>query len=264
MVNFRKYIKKKRFLIFFSGGISMNIKNKTIKKFFEVRTENNLNFYYHPSFALEQQLMECIIRCNLNGAKELLDKINRLERAKLAIDPIRSLKNSLICSCTLFTRAIIKGGALPEDSFSLSDVMIRQIEKTVGLEELKKLEYEMVSCFIEALKSNNRLEYNSVVNKAITYINQEILHELSLDKIAGFAGVHPGYLSKVFKESVKMTIPEYINRKKIEDSKYFLLHSELSLNDIAHMFGYCNQSYYTALFKKYEGITPKQFRGIYY
>jgi two-component system response regulator YesN len=235
--------------------------NNNMKRFHEVRTENNLNLYYHPSYALEQQLMDCIIRCDINEAKEVLDRINSLERAKLAAEPTRSLKNSLICSCTLFTRAIIRGGVLPEDAFNLSDVMIRQIEKIDSFEELKKLEYEMVLLFIQTLKSTERLEYNGVVNRAITFIHREILQELTVEKIAEHAGVHPGYLSKVFKESVGVIIPEYINRKKIEDSKYFLLHTRSRLSDIAQMFGYCNQSYYTSLFKKYTGMTPGQYKS---
>jgi two-component system, response regulator YesN len=60
-----------------------------------------------------------------------------------------------------------------------------------------------------------------------------------------------------------MIIPEYINRKKIEDSKYFLLHSNSRLSEIANMFGYCNQSYYTSLFKKYTGVTPGQYKSAY-
>lgn len=242
----------------------MQIENKNSKLFFQSCAENRLNFYYHPSYALEQQLMDCIIRCDHIGAKEVLDQINSLERAKLAADSIRSLKNSLICSCTLFTRAIINGGVMSEDAFNLSDVMIRQIEKTDSITLLQDLEYEMVTCFIDTLKSTERLEFNPVVNKAITYIHREILNdELSLEKIAEFAGVHPGYLSKVFKESVGMIIPEYINRKKIEDSKYFLLHTKSRLSDIAQMLGYCNQSYYTALFKKYTMMTPGQYKSNY-
>jgi two-component system response regulator YesN len=241
----------------------MIIKNENIRRFFESRTENHLNLYYHPSYALEQQLMDCMIRCDQKEAFEVLAQINSLERARLAETPIRSLKNSLICSCTLFTRAIIKGGVLSEDAFNLSDVMIRQIERIDSFEELKSLEHEMVTCFIDTLKSSKRLEYNSIVNRAITYIHREILQNVTLEKIAEFAGVHPGYLSKVFKESVGMIIPEYINRKKIEDSKYFLLHTSSRLSDIALMFGYCNQSYYTALFKKYIGMTPGQYKNMY-
>jgi two-component system response regulator YesN len=240
----------------------MQIRNKNIRRFFESRAENNLDFYYHPSYALEQQLMGCIIRCDQESSKEVLNQINSLERATLATEPLRSLKNSLICSCTLFTRAIIQGGVLPEDAFNLSDVMIRQIERTDSGHGLKELEYEMVACFIDTLKAAERLEYNPLVNRAVTYIHREILNdELSLEKIAEFAGIHPAYLSKVFKESVGMIIPEYINRKKIEDSKYFLLHTDSQLSEIAQMLGYCNQSYYTSLFKKYAGMTPGQYKN---
>jgi YesN/AraC family two-component response regulator len=59
-----------------------------------------------------------------------------------------------------------------------------------------------------------------------------------------------------------VTISEFINRRRVEESKYFLLHSKLSLSDIAHLFQYCNQSYYTLLFKKYIGVTPRHFRNI--
>lgn len=241
---------------------NISSKDSIIQRYFAARVENKQNYFAHPSYFLEQQLMDCMGRGDEEEAIKVLDQINSTERAKLAEDPVRSLKNSLICSCTLYTRSIIKGGALPEDAFSLSDVYILQIEKMKSIPEIKKLEYDMVSSFIDSLKSAKRPVYNYVVNRAITFIDQEILNDFSVERIAKFAGVHPGYLSKVFKESVGITIPEYINHKRMEESKYFLLHSKLSLSDIAHLFKYCNQSYYTSLFKKYMGVTPRQFRNI--
>jgi two-component system response regulator YesN len=238
-----------------------SIKDSIIQRYFTARVENKQNYFAHPSYSLEQQLMDCIGRCDEVEARTILDQINSTDRAKLAEDPVRSLKNSLICSCTLFTRSIIKGGVLPEDAFSLSDVLILQLEKMKSLPEIKQLEYEMISSFI-SLKSAKHPVYNYVVNKAINYIDKEIINDFSVESIAKFAGVHPSYLSKVFKESVGVSIPEYINHKRMEESKYFLQHSKLSLSNIAHLFKYCNQSYYTFLFKKYMGVTPLQFRNI--
>lgn len=238
-----------------------SIQDSIIQRYFATRVENKQNYFAHPSYSLEQQLMDCISRCEKEEAKIILDQINSTERAKLAEDPVRSLKNSLICSCTLFTRSIIKGGVLPEDAFSLSDVLILQIEKMKSLPEIKELEYEMISSFIDSLKSAKHPVYNYVVNRAINYIDQEIINDFSVESMAKFVGVHPSYLSKVFKESVGVSIPEYINNKRMEESKYFLQHSKLSLSDIAHLFKYCNQSYYTFLFKKYSGVTPLQFRN---
>ncbi len=240
-----------------------SIKSSVIKRFFEARLENEQNFFSHPSYALEQQLTYCISRCDEFEAKATLDEINQLERAKLAEDPVRSLKNSIICSCTLFTRAIIRGGVMPEDAFNLSDIYIQQIERLQSKEELTELEYEMVTSFIETLKMEKRPTYNFIVNKTINFIHQEILHDLSLERIANYVGVHSSYLSSTFKELVGVNITAFINRKRIEESKYFLLHSTSSLSDIAHLFGFCNQSYYTSLFKNYMGMTPKKYRDDY-
>lgn len=234
-----------------------------IKKFLEIRIENQHNFYFHPSFTLEQKLLNCISRGDQNEAEQILREINRLERPTLAKDTKRSLKNSLICSCTLFTRAIINGGVDPENAFNLSDAFIQKIEETDNSDDLIALEYNMLYTFIKTQKDEKKTSYQYVVNKAITFIHHEILNELSLEKIASHLNIHPSYLSQVFKNDVGLSITEYINKKRIEDSKYFLILGSLPISEIANLFKFCNQSYYTSLFKKYCGLTPKQFRVQY-
>lgn len=238
-----------------------SIQISIVKKFFKARMDNQQNLFAHPSYTLEQQLMHCVTRGEGEEAKLILNQINQLDRAKLADDQIRSLKNSLICTCVLFTRAIIKGGVLPEDAFNLSDVYIQHIERIYTKKELIELEYDMIFSFIETLKTEKRPAYNHVVNRAITFIHEEILKDLSLKKISEHVNVHPNYLSKMFKESVGVNLTEFINQKRIEESKYFLLHSKLPLSNIALLFKFCNQSYYSSLFKKYTVMTPKQYRN---
>lgn len=234
-----------------------------IKKYLTRRMLNQQNFYMHPSFTLERKLNDCITRGIAEEAKLVLDQINKLERAYLADNDIRSLKNSLICSCTLFTRAAIKGGAQAEDAFNLSDAFIQQIEQETLRDDLVNLEYEMVSSFIKKSLEGKRPNYNYVVNKAISFIHQHILDELSLNTIAGEIGVNPSYLSKLFKKTVGISLTNFISKRKIEESKHFLHHSQISVSEISQIFNFCNQSYYSALFKKYTGITPKQYKGRY-
>ncbi|MFB6467180.1 AraC family transcriptional regulator [Cytobacillus sp. Hz8] len=234
-----------------------------IKKFLEIRTANQNNFYFHPSFTLEQKLLNSISKGEQEEAERVLREINNLERPVLAKDTRRSLKNSLICSCTLFTRAIIYGGVDPETAFNLSDAFIQKIEETDILNEIRELEYNMLYTFIKTLKNEQKTTYQYVVNKAISFIHHEILNDLSLEKIASHLKIHPSYLSQVFKNEVGLSVTEYINKKRIEDSKYFLILDSLPISDIANLFKFCNQSYYTSLFKKYCGITPKQYRVQY-
>lgn len=239
------------------------IQKKIVKKFIEARVKNNQNFFVHPSYNSEQKMLQALSKGLLDEAVQALDAINRQERATLARDQVRSLKNSLICTCTLFTRAIISGGVHPEHAYSLSDVFIMQIEETNEAASLKELEYEMLYAFVQTVQNEKKPSYNSIVNKTISFIHDEIFGDLSLERLAANVNVHPYYLSTLFKQEVGISITEYISRNRIEDSKYFLIHSDLRILDIAVLLGFCNQSYYTRLFKKYMSMTPQQYRNRY-
>ena len=239
------------------------IQHDVIKQFFITRKENEESFFAHPSYQLEQELLHWITQADEEKAKDVLLKINNLEKAKLSPNPVRSLKNSLICSCTLFTRATIKAGVTPEYAFDLSDIYIREIEKVDLPEELQAIEYEMVITFIKAVRDYRKDPYqNEIVDKAIHYIHDHILQSISLSEVADAANVSANYLSSLFHKVVGIPLKEYINRKKIEESKYFLEHTNSSLLDIALLFGFSDQSYYTVLFRKYNGITPKKYRQL--
>ncbi|MCM3800318.1 AraC family transcriptional regulator [Caldibacillus thermoamylovorans] len=239
-----------------------SLQKKIVKQYYKARIENQKNEYLHPSYQLEQKLITAIKLGNEKEAISTLKEINKQKRAKLANNTLRSLKNSLIGSCTIFTRAAIQGGLHPESAYNLSDVLIQEIESMNDPAKLEEFEINMIYTFIRELKNEQLPKYTNIVMQTISYIHEHILHELSLEKIAKDLYIHPSYLSNIFKKETGTTVSNYINQKKIEESKYFLLHSELSISDISNLFRFCNQSYYTALFKKYTGVTPKDFREL--
>lgn len=229
-------------------------------KFIKLQLKNKEEEYLHPPFLMETRLQTAIINTDLPEALKILKSINKDQRPLLATSSLRSLKNSLICSCTLFTRAIIAGGVHPEKAFTLSDVYILEIEKRDIAESLSNLEYEMLKHFIEILSNEEKSPYSKTINQAIAYIHDNILTELSLKRISEHCFINPSYLSHLFKKEVGITIVKYINKKRVEEAKYLLLHTTSSISEIACLFHFCNQSYFTTQFKLYEGLTPKEFR----
>lgn len=246
--------------MFVGDCLNSSIKSSIIDHFMEIRLKNRENEYLHPSFLLEQQLLGAITNGDDTKAIAILNSINKDQRPKLANEPLRSLKNSLICSCTLFTRAIIQGGVQPETAFNLSDTYILEIERVENKKDVEVLEYDMVVHFIQVLKEAEALPYSKIVNRAVTYIHDHILQDLSLETIAENCYVSPSYLSHLFKKEVGDSIVTFINKKRIKESKYFLLHTTTAISDISLLFHFCNQSYYSSLFKKYTNLTPKEFR----
>ncbi len=92
------------------------------------------------------------------------------------------------------------------------------------------------------------------------YINNNLTQDLSLANIAKHCFVHPNYLSGLFKKETGVSITDYINRKRIEESEYFVKYTDYDIADIANFYHFCNQGYYSTLFKKYMSISPKTCR----
>ncbi|WP_246203814.1 hypothetical protein [Pallidibacillus pasinlerensis] len=116
------------------------VRDSILNDFYKTRIENRQKEFLHRSYQQEQKLLTAIQLGNRKEAIAALNDINQLQRAKLASTPMRSLRNSLICSCTLFTRAIIRGGVNPDTAYNLSDVIIQQIERMEVFKQLQCFE----------------------------------------------------------------------------------------------------------------------------
>ncbi len=230
------------------------------RNFVYKKIENLHSMYKHPSYYLERKLISEIKRGLLENATQTMDTINALERAKLAPSPLRSEKNSLIGSCTLFVRAAIESHVDPELAFTLSDFFINEIEHLNDLEALRKYEYHMVKEIIALVTKSRVTTYSLPVTQMIEYIHGHISEDVSLSTLTDLIGKSKEYLSALFKEEVGSTVTDYIHEQKVEESKNFLVFTELTVTDIALLFHFCNTSYYSRIFKRYTGITPSRYR----
>jgi AraC family transcriptional regulator len=83
-----------------------------------------------------------------------------------------------------------------------------------------------------------------------------------LAALAHVAGVHPVHLSREFHKHYRMTIGEYIRKRRVERASELLSKSGLSLAEIASACGFSDQSHFCALFRKHCGVTPAKFRKL--
>jgi AraC family transcriptional regulator len=87
------------------------------------------------------------------------------------------------------------------------------------------------------------------------------LESPALAALAAIAEVHPVHLSREFHKHYRMTIGEFVRKRRIERASELLSNSELSLSEIASTCGFSDQSHFCALFKKHWGTTPAKFRN---
>lgn len=218
------------------------------------------NLFKHPPYLLEQKLRSAIMAGDLSDALGVFREIARFPKAVLAEDPLRSLKNSLICSCSAFCRAAIAVGIAPDIAFAYSDALIQSIELFDEREALAQFEETMLVAYVQLVQHFLEQRYPTVVIQAIQYINCNLTQKLTLGEIAERVFVHPNYLSTVFRQKTGETLMNYINRKKIEEAAYYVAYSSYDVSDIANLYRFCNQAYFCTVFKKVTGQSPGAYK----
>lgn len=82
---------------------------------------------------------------------------------------------------------------------------------------------------------------------------------ISLSKISNILNISPQHISSTFKREMKITLSEYILKSKIQEAKYLFLNTNYSVLEISTLLSFNDQSYFTKIFKRYAGITPKKY-----
>ncbi len=217
--------------------------------------------FQHVPYAIEMEICRMIANGDTVSSKHILRDINRLPRAKLANTPVRSLKNSLICSCTFMARAAISGGVKPDEAFTLSDAFIQRIEAAPTTNHLSGFEAEMIEGFTTRVQTARDSRHSSTVSQIMEFIDAHLSEPITLADIAAAVYHNPNYLSGLFKRETGETIHNYIIRRRIEEAEYFVRHSNDPIADIAAFYQFCSQSHFVQCFRKIVGQTPGTCRS---
>jgi AraC-like DNA-binding protein len=173
---------------------------------------------------------------------------------------IRSVKYHIITLITLVSRASIEGGVHEEIAFSLHDRFILQLEDLNRLDEIRSLARDVLYTFAEKVKQVKDERFSTTITLCKDYIFRHIYEEIIHDEIANKVQLNAKYLSRLFKKEVGMTVSEYIQQTKITEAKKLLAFSKTPIPEICTMLNFNDQSYFTKVFKKVVGVTPKKYR----
>ncbi len=232
------------------------------RRFYQNTYRNRMQMFQHPPYFFEQEITRQIIAGDREHAMQLLAELNRLTRATLADDPLRSLKNSLIASVTLFTRAAITGGVPSDEAFTMSDSFIQTIEKQSDPRLLSSIEEAIILRFIERVERYRRQRYSRLIRQTIAHIDEHLAEPLGLEALAEQAHVHPDYLGKRFRQETGEALHTHILRRRVEEAAHFMRYGGDSITDIATFYQFSSQSHFTTIFKRFTGYTPQQYRRL--
>lgn len=125
-----------------------------------------------------------------------------------------------------------------------------------------------ILCFIDELNKEILATPVSVSGDAMfspirdikEYIHSHYGEKLTLEGIASHFAMSKNYLCRLFKETAGCTLWDYLTMIRIEHAKELLEKSAMGTGEIALAVGYDNPGYFSSVFKKKTGISPKDFR----
>lgn len=100
-----------------------------------------------------------------------------------------------------------------------------------------------------------------VIHRVQQYIRENYSREISLGALANMVHLNQTYLSRLFKQKTGLSFTDFLTRVRLQEAKRLLLKTDRSIDEIAVATGFKNNSYFTSVFKKREGIRPSEFRS---
>lgn len=101
---------------------------------------------------------------------------------------------------------------------------------------------------------------SELATKIKFYIDAKYTEKLRLDELADRFAIHPNHLSRVFREAYGIAPKQYLQNLKLEKSAQMLSSSNMPIRLIAESLGFEDQHSFSKAFKKYRGVSPRDYR----
>ncbi len=151
----------------------------------------------------------------------------------------------------------------PVNCTNTTDFDVRKLDDMIGSFEASDhkdegLLMDIICLLGKAPPRDESKQY--IVDRVQKYIEENLMHDVSLSSIAEHMKISKYYLSHLFKEVTGITITEFRNELRITSAKNMLIHSQKSMDEIAEEIGFSSAAYFTEIFTRVEMIPPSKYR----
>lgn len=133
---------------------------------------------------------------------------------------------------------------------------------SLNVEDMRFYMQELLRRAIELSDQVMESQSRKLIKRAIIYIEENYMKDsISLNEVSGAVEVSANYFSTVFRQEMGMTFTEYVTKKRMDKAKQLLRQTERPSGDIAAEVGFKDPHYFSYVFKKTQGCTPREYRG---
>ncbi|WP_409416672.1 AraC family transcriptional regulator N-terminal domain-containing protein [Flavobacterium sp. PS2] len=116
---------------------------------------------------------------------------------------------------------------------------------------------------VKSIDEGTVIQANNPIKEVTEFIKQNLKENMNLKSLSDKACMSTASFYRFFKRELGMSPIEYILNEKIKCAKNLLKNPSIQINEVCYLSGFGDANYFIRLFKKYEGITPKQYQLLF-
>lgn len=214
--------------------------------------------YYYP-LEMEMQIINNVKIGNIDKAVEIFNEIidRNLDKGGLSPEVMQFFFSDLVGTMMKITTEIgVDLSQLLGDNKNITERLL----KCPTIEAMKNIVTNLMRAIYESIEEKKHTNL-SLLDRVKEYIEESCMDaSFSLTSVADYVGVSASHLSRYFKEKSGDSFINYVTKIRVAKAKEILKNENCSVLSVALRVGYTNESTLNRAFKKYEGITPGQYK----
>lgn len=206
--------------------------------------------------ALEDKLVSCCQLLQISQAEQTADEIYRL------FDDVSDGQYYLSACVRQLVR--LRDTDLSEgsgDVFKGIDSMIENELLTLShASDILRWQKRKLQEYVNMRRLDSQSRVKQIVHQAETYIMEHYTSSITLKDTATHVYISQQYLSRIFRQEKGVSFIDYLNQIRVEKAKILLRSNDRPITAIAAETGYNDYKYFSNVFKKYTGETPREYR----
>lgn len=211
--------------------------------------EFNINF-------LKKSMSTAVLE---NESQDLKNIFRELTELFTQYKPDKTQAASACINIYSYLHDLLQNESSEDNVFPYSIDIAGQLSQLNSLDDILQWLNSFCDKMCTLLTERKEKRSDKFVHMAKRYIHEHYNDKLTLSNIADHLNISPGYLSTSFSNYMNRTVSDYIAEVKIEHAKELIDSGQYLIYEIANQLGFENAYYFSKVFKKVTGMSPKNY-----
>ncbi|MDH7569680.1 MAG: AraC family transcriptional regulator, partial [Armatimonadota bacterium] len=209
----------------------------------------------------EEEPLHAAIRArDRRAAREVLNRI-LVGVYAVGTQDLELLKAVVLEFIVVVYRAAVEAGGDPVAMLGLNYKSYLDLFRVTDEEHLAHWLVGHLEGLMDCLELEPRRPPEARLQQAVRYMREHCDEDLGRDEVAALVGLSPSHFSHLLREHLDTTFRDLLNEMRVSRARDLLAHTEHSLARVAQECGFADQSYFTKVFHKRVGMTPREYRA---